>query len=111
MICPKCNKNTPAVLSYCEHCKAELNVYHSKREENLQIKGSRIFLITSFVSTILSFAFLLFLIISFFAGYFLFSLSTGPLIYIITPLYFLMSLGGFLKTFFSKKTWKKKNKL
>ena len=43
MICPNCKKNTPSLIDYCEHCKADLKEFQEKRDFNLQIKGSRIF--------------------------------------------------------------------
>ncbi len=110
MICPECKKETPSVLNFCEHCKFDLTAYHKIHDENQQIKGSRLFLVSSLVSSILSFAGLVVMVIMFFNGYILTGIG-GVMAYISLPIYFLVSLTGFLGTLFSKKIWKKQKRL
>jgi hypothetical protein len=111
MICPKCKQETPSILDYCNFCKADLKEYHLKRDENLQSKGSKIFLGVSFLSAIGSFLVTVGLIYGFMNGWIVYSHSTGMLIYLAAPVFFVGSLSSFLATLFSKKTWKKPNKL
>jgi hypothetical protein len=39
MLCPKCGKETPSVVDYCEHCKGDLRVYHDARAKVMEGTG------------------------------------------------------------------------
>lgn len=107
MICPECKQETSSLIEHCENCKADLREYQNKHDENMQIKGSRRFLVTSFITMIFSFIGTVVIIIAFFMG----TVFLNPAIYTVLPLIFVSSLTGFFATLFSKKTWKKPNKL